>query len=197
MSHQLATGRTVEFSLNDENATSLSQKNKSGSLRIKTIDENVKIAAQKSSSFGAKSLSNSNLPKTPMVQLGSTSKRRALGDISNRKHDESLSTLDMRKEKKSSKANALVKSSQTPFINSTDLHLPVMHDVKSIDKSKQKRINGPKASANYSQFTENVTSILPTNKLDDDDEIERPAGRTWYVPYAHFIICVREYIIIP
>ena len=176
----------------DENATVLQHKTMAdyGSNKVTCnapVDENAithKVQSRgHKGSFGSKPLSISNPPKTPIAASNNASRRRALGDISNRKGllKDDLATLDTRKEKKSSKFSSQVKTSQTPFDSSKPFQLPSSwHETESLNR---KTVNfADELSLIPFEDTEidNAAQSTAVHKFDGDDEKEKLFGQAWY-----------------
>jgi hypothetical protein len=151
--------------------------------QLSSVDENA--IAQKAQTrgqkgpLGAKSLTSSNLPKTPSASSSNTSKRRVLGDISNRKvQQDDTKTVDTRTEKKSSKLGTNVKATHTPSSKSKGLQ-----DAKTNDDVHRKTVNftdQPSVISVKSNKIDKFESSKSVQKNDDfDDGIEKPNGRMW------------------
>jgi hypothetical protein len=151
-----------------------------------SVDENALASKAQSRGrkgpFVSKSLTiNSNRPKTPSVQSNHALQRRALGDISNRKVQQDIpKTVDRKTEKKPTTLNTTPKATQTPFSNHKGLQ-----ETKTNQAVQQKTANFvdlPYAISIKHNKIDKSESSNPAQKhhdVDDDNEIERPAGRTW------------------
>jgi hypothetical protein len=123
--------------------------------------------------FGSKSLTTSNLANTPLTTSSHRLQRRALGDISNQR-----SRKDNPKAKAVDRRSTNAKSTQTPFPNKKGLQETKTNDAVNQNKSNDLSIVIPIKSNNIDTF-ESCQSAQKQHDVDDDDEIEKPAGRTW------------------
>jgi hypothetical protein len=130
-------------------------------------------------SFGSKSLSNSKLPKSPSAVSNNVSKRRALGDISNRKAQGEVSQAGVVKnEKKSSKLGTVGEATETSSINTKSLQ-----EIKTFESLQRKTVNltdqPSMITNNHNNFDQ--AGITKTSKMqyDSDDDIEQRFGRSW------------------
>jgi len=145
-----------------------------------TIAQHSQMISQKGH-FGSKSFhTNSNhLPKTPSASTNTSSKRRALGDISNRKvHQDDSNAKDGKTEKKLSKLGTSIKSTETPHNSRKDLQ-----ETKTIGKLPRKSVNFADQPSVISIRRNDINQIeqskFTQKHTDVNDDIERLFGRAW------------------